>query len=374
MDAPHRLNIRTIDSCDEFYDLRAEWNKILSTLREMPPFLTWEWMHTWWKIYKTKRTKLLVLVISDSTQVVAIAPLYIRTGAGLLAAKSIYFLGTGEPEVKEVCSEYLDFISTPKHAQSVSDMVLWYLTSNNNLWDRLEFHRILETSTLASFFINSAAEKYNVITKKCGQRYFINLPKTWDEYLRSLSSSMRRSILGASKKLQNQTDHKVNSIENGNEIKCAMQDLIKLHTESWEMKGKPGAFASREFCEFHLKIAELMHKNNMLHMLKISISGEVIAVLYNYKIKDINYYYQSGLNMKRYSLLKPGILLHSEAIKFSINHKIEKYDFMMAGEGSYKKRYGCQTNEMFHITAWNKSFRAQLLHKLAQLPYFRSLK
>lgn len=370
MEASRRLQIRVIDTHDELYSLRASWDEILVAQEEAPPFLSWEWMSTWWKVYKTTNTKLLVLVFSDAAQVVAIAPFYVRKSAGPIGLKTLYFLGTGEPEEKEVCSEYLDFISLPEYAQSVSDLVVRYLSSNNNLWDRIELHRVLESSSLLSFFKNSAvAEKYSVIQKKCGQRYFIDLPNQWDSYLQTLRSSMRRSIRAAYKKLDCQANFEVKFIESEDEIKSTMRELIKLHSESWEMRGKPGAFVSHEFCEFHHKIAELMLKNSMLQMLTISISGEVIAVLYNFKIRNVNYYYQSGLDMMRYSSLKPGVLLHSEAIKFSIANKIAKYDFMMAGEDSYKKRFGCRTSEMFHIKVWNKGLRAQLLQKLALIPY-----
>jgi len=181
---------------------------------------------------------------------------------------------------------------------------------------------------------------------------------------------MRRSIVVAQKKALKQVGSKVEVVENENQIEASMHELIRLHTKSWRSRNKEGAFASREFCEFHLIIAKLFHKNNMLEILNYSIKDEVIGVLYNFKTMDTVFYYQSGLNMSKYSSLKPGVLLHSEAIKKAINEKMRNYDFMMAGQDTYKSKYGCKKSEMYNIKVWNKSLKARLLQKLSPLPFF----
>jgi CelD/BcsL family acetyltransferase involved in cellulose biosynthesis len=78
--------------------------------------------------------------------------------------------------------------------------------------------------------------------------------------------------------------------------------------------------------------------------------------------------------MKKFSSLKPGVLMHSEAIKDAIDKGMATYDFMMAGERSYKSQYGCETSDMFHIDVWNKGLKSLFMRKLALLPYFRNVK
>ena len=375
MKVHQKLQLRIVDSCEELSQLKSSWDKILSELPEYSPFLTWEWMNTWWGIYKTKLTRLLVLEISDGSNVVAIAPFYIRKKILPTPCRAMYLLGTGEPESKEVCSEYLDIICIPHYSKAVSSTVESFLVRNNKLWDRIELHRILDDSILMECFIRGMVDKRYTINKiMCGLRYFIILPARWEIFMKSIKPSMRRSVTVAHKKLLKNADYKIEVIENESQIQEVMQELITLHTKSWVAKGKPGAFASPEFCEFHLKIAALMHKNNNLMMLKISVTDDVVAVLYNFKMMGTSYYYQSGLNMQDYAYLKPGVLLHSEAIRDAINRDMSKYDFMMAGQNTYKSQYGCQTSEMFNLRIWNKGLKSIIMQKLALLPYLRSVK
>ena len=158
MEFDRKLQLQIVDSSEEFYKLKSNWNKILSELGECPPFLTWEWMYTWWEIYKTDATKLLLLVVLDNSNIIAIAPFYIRKGALIIPCKTIYFLGSGEPESKEVCSEYLDIIAIPSYAKAASGIVVSYLVENSAMWDRLQLQRILKKSLLLDFFIQDITE------------------------------------------------------------------------------------------------------------------------------------------------------------------------------------------------------------------------
>ena len=42
------LTIECIDSSWGFTALRPEWNALLRDSASDCPFLTWEWLHTWW--------------------------------------------------------------------------------------------------------------------------------------------------------------------------------------------------------------------------------------------------------------------------------------------------------------------------------------
>jgi CelD/BcsL family acetyltransferase involved in cellulose biosynthesis len=370
------LQLHVVESSEDFYLLKDSWNEILQKLPECPPFLTWEWMYTWWEVYNTKSTSLLILKISDIGKTVAILPLYIRKRVFPLPHSKVYFIGTGEPESKEVFSEYLDIISLPEYADAASYEIASYFDSKDKLWDCLGFHRILENACLMRFFLKHMVDrKFHGIKKHCGKRYFIKLPDQWEKYNQSLKASMRRSIRVAHKKLEeDKSNYQYQIIDKEKDIDSAMNDLARLHSESWQSKSKPGAFTSREFNEFHRKVAKLLNKKNMLYMLRIRIADEVVAVLYNYNVSDSCYYYQSGLNMKKFSFLKPGVLMHSEAIKDAIDKGMATYDFMMAGERSYKSQYGCETSDMFHIDVWNKGLKSLFMRKLALLPYFRNVK
>ena len=98
--------IDRIDDPARFQALNAEWDELLKASSADSPFLTWEWLWSWWKHLAADGT-LHILAFRDRDRLVAIAPLMSRTlrVAGLAPVRVLEFLGTGS-----VGSDYLDLI------------------------------------------------------------------------------------------------------------------------------------------------------------------------------------------------------------------------------------------------------------------------
>src|SRR5207302_1323611 len=68
-----------IDSAWDFTALRPEWNSMLRDSAAVSPFLTWEWLHTWWT-HLGGSSQLRMLAVRSGSELVAVAPF--RTAAG----------------------------------------------------------------------------------------------------------------------------------------------------------------------------------------------------------------------------------------------------------------------------------------------------
>ena len=91
-----------IDSAWDFTALRPEWNSMLRDSAASSPFLTWEWLHTWWT-HLGGSSQLRMLAVRSGSELVAVAPF--RTAAGTAHLPCLDMLGTGEAG-----SDYLDVI------------------------------------------------------------------------------------------------------------------------------------------------------------------------------------------------------------------------------------------------------------------------
>ena len=363
-----KLSLEVIDSDDEFGKLEKHWSELLRSTNQSSPFLLWVWMHTWWKVYKTKDTSLSVLVFRRSNKIIAIAPFYFRITSKIPRIKKVYLLGTGEPERMEVCSEYLDFIVLNEYRDKVSVEILRYFSEIVRDWATIDVTRILEDSLIFKEFTPLAAKSGLAIKSNiCGYRYYVNLQNTWDEYFSALSKRAQRSITVANKRLKAAGNFEVSCVSDEDKIDGLMDELTRLHSQRWDLKKKAGAFSSQEFKCFHKEVSKLLFRDGQLQLTSIKLKGEYISILYNIKNSDEEYYYQSGFNIKKYKSLSPGILAHSEAIKLAIGNKYKKYDFMMGAENSYKSNYNCDTDNMFNVTFYNKSFLAKIMFILTKL-------
>src|SRR3989338_6121715 len=97
---------------EKFRDLKIEWDQLLSLSSTNAVYLTWEWLFTWWEIFGDDRRELFIIAVRENGQLIGIAPLIIHNveDFNLFTFRRIEFLGTGEEEKDEVCSNYMDFI------------------------------------------------------------------------------------------------------------------------------------------------------------------------------------------------------------------------------------------------------------------------
>src|SRR3989442_5903264 len=68
------LEVELIDDVQGFTALRSQWNSLLHTSGADSPFLTWEWLHTWWTHLSGSRD-LRLLILRAGNQLVGLAPL-----------------------------------------------------------------------------------------------------------------------------------------------------------------------------------------------------------------------------------------------------------------------------------------------------------
>ena len=64
-------------SSQEWAQFRKPWNQLLKKSRNPQPFLTWEWMWSWWCAF-SNQSKSLILKILNGTELLGIAPLCIK--------------------------------------------------------------------------------------------------------------------------------------------------------------------------------------------------------------------------------------------------------------------------------------------------------
>ena len=68
------ISVEKISQESEFSNLQTTWNNLLKQSDADNPFLTWEWLYSWWKFYGDK-SELMILVVREDDKTVALAPL-----------------------------------------------------------------------------------------------------------------------------------------------------------------------------------------------------------------------------------------------------------------------------------------------------------
>ena len=366
---------KIINTQRDFLNYRRQWNRLVERSSSCSFFLGWEWLDTWLTVYGNIVDRLfIIIVINQEGELVGAMPLY------LLAVKhhsvfnrQLRFIGTGEEEWEEVATEYLDIVSLPETEEKVCRLLYKALQDFELDWILLTVENVLESSVLVNKFLPVLSnDKYRLIKNKSGQRYRIDLPESWDEYEAGLGKSMRRKIRQSRKRISQLEDQKTEVFNN---IEVGFSELKRLHEERWKKKNMPGAFSSPKFIAFHREFMARLLDEGKLRLRRTTMGTDLIAILYNIRFADTEYYYQSGFDLQLGSRIRPGIYAHVRAIEESIKEKVAYYDLMKGDENSYKSEYCAQKESMLTIRLYNRSMKGRFLYlRDTLLEYVRKLR
>lgn len=335
------VELKVITKNEEFTGLERSWGALLERSSANSIFLSWDWLWNWWHIYAQDRDELRVLVWQQDGEVIGIAPFYIRKKrfAKVLPIRQLRFLGTQEEGEGDVGSDYMDLICIAGREDEFVSAV-WSSIAAQNLCDEMRFDR-MDMAARSVPLLQRAALEAACALYPCEEfrSPYIKLPSTWDEYLKSLSSSLRYKIRNERRQLQNAEQEPFRIASNEQEAKQALDDLIHLHQKRWTGRGHTGSFSNSQFERFHRQLAPALLGKGRLQLATLNEKDETRAVLYNFFFANKIFFYQSGIDTAP-GAPAYGYLLHSYCIEQAIDTGMSEYDFLpKGGSDDYKDRF-----------------------------------
>ena len=296
------MRIEVIQEEIKFQALKEEWNALLSQSLTNEITLTWQWLYTWWQVFKDPTRKLLILTVRDDQgTLIGIAPLHVKTTRPycfLPPIQQLLFLASGEEEADEVCSDYLNFILYPGQEEAILTSILDFLTVHlAQEWDEILLHN-MRADAPASLQLQALLARRGIQCQQISHTpcSYITLPDNWDLFLQQSSSDLRSNIRRNRKALAQAGQISFMMAHDEATLQQGLQTLIDLHQRRWTEKGKPGVFLSEKFLAFHKRLLPLALNNQWLKLHVLSLDHTPIAAIYNFKYNNKIYFYQSGTN------------------------------------------------------------------------------
>ena len=358
------LTIKVVTDASELEGLQGEWSRLLRDSRTASICLTWEWLYTWWEVFAEPAAELHVLLLRAEGRLVGIAPFIVMAHRerGLGKARTLRFLGTGEPEWEEAASEYIDIIASDGYEKPVAGHVWAYLQSRACQWDQIVFNDVTEDSLvmthLRSLLLQAGIRPW---LDQIGTRYRIDLPSSWDAYLAMLDPGVRKRFQYKRRKLEKAGRVAEKHVTTPDELESAFNELVRLHTMRWTSRGRPGVFISDRFVSYHKRLVRRLLDRGMLNLRLLSLDDVVISAVYNLRYDGTDYFYQAGFDTGDAAKYSPGIVAHSYAIEDSIRQGLKRYDVMKGGLTSYKSEFGCQESPIHDMRITGHTARGRIL-------------
>ncbi len=344
------IQLRFITSNDEFSQLRQVWDNLLSQSPTDNYFLSWEWLWNWWQIFSRPEDRLAILLIGDGTEVTAIAPFYIRERLhhGIYPVWRMMFLGTQDSGAGDVCSDYMNIIYRKDEDELVG--IIFNTLIRSGICDEVFLSKLDRSTATFNLFHDYARRNrcLTIIANEYASPY-IRLPLSWDDYLGSLSQSMRYKIMRERRKMDKLGNFAVSRAENPGDLMKYYGDLVRLHEQRWEAKGIKGAFSNEKFDHFHRRVMSAMLQQGHLQLNLLSENGNTRAVIYNIAYKNKIYFYQSGVDTSEKKAAF-GYVSHAYCIEEAIRNGMSEYDFLpKSGTDNYKDHFANQNRTLSDI-------------------------
>lgn len=348
------MRIEVITDAAAFAALEEEWNALFDSNATHSIFLSHAWLYSWWEVYGNDGS-LHIVVCRESTgnRLVGLFPACIRARRHFF--RSLSFFGSDH-----VCSDFMDCIALPEHAEKVWGIFADYICQVHNEWDVVELKDVLNTSPLISML--EYRPEVNICTtgKKTLCPYMV-LPESWQAYLGTLSKKMRWKVQYERRNLERHYTVKIRQTESVEELAQLWPDMVRLHQQRRTAKGDDGIFTSADFSRFLFAACERLLKAGSLRLSFLELNGENVAFILAMKTGTSTFYYQSGFNIdfSRYSV---GSVLLGYVIENASNEGCTHFEFLR-GDEKYKYEWASEKREMVEIFMYCKTLSGKTLQK-----------
>jgi len=334
-----------------FATLRSKWDELHTQAESSSVFMSWAWHYTWWGLFAGPNDKLCILCVTDNDDTIAILPLYIRKN-GWARTRRLMFTGTGEAEVDEGATEYLDIIANDAQAMPAMKAAMEWMKANHTGL-RFDFRQLLDDSVIVQA-LNTQDLGWDVKQKAIGQRYRIDLHQQTDEI--PMDPARHKRVKRSLRAVEREGGLQQTSLSQESEIEAALTEVANFSDQRQQQVGRhKSAFASERFNQFHQAVLPLLFETKSADIQRFTMAGDPLAVLYCFYDEHSCHYYQSGFLKSAANKYMPLTVAHLMEIDRNRGASRRYYDFMRGEMDSYKKDFSCETTPMLNIVCYTKS-------------------
>lgn len=297
--------------------LIAAWTDLFRSCPTATPFQSPAWQTAWWEQLAGRRQPLTVLGY-EGDDLIGVLPLSMTPGPW----RAVRAAGSG-------VSDYLGSLVLPQFEDAFAEELAAVLPKILGI-DLIDLHQLREGHPLLNAF--GGGRKYE--QAKC---CVLSLPDSYEEYLGSLSKSLRYDARSVDRGEYKTGEAKIELTQGAEDIQKGLDTFFELHHRRWKKRGLPGAFAMRRTRDFHRRFAQLAENESMIRLSLLKLHNKPVGAIYALRAGQSYYFYQSGF-LPEFKSLCPGTVLVAHTIRLAIDEGASTFDFLR-GDEPYKHRW-----------------------------------
>lgn len=341
----------------------AEWMREWAALEDRleSPWLTCS--HTWTQTWLSHYGDLVPHRIAVGTcagQIVGMCLITNGVGQyeGPFEVQTVHVGTAGEPELESVCVEYNHLLVAPEFLPDFVEQ-LKRLIFSQEVYDVLELDGLAQVEAREFRDGEMPTEVEEIPSYYCDLNLFRTAPaEPWRIFGESTRTNLRRS-------LRDLGDLQIDWAENAATALDFYEEMIAYHQARWTAAGKPGAFSSDRFRNFHHDLIAALVPQGKAVLTRVRQQDRVLGILYLLIEQNRLCYYQGGLpeHQSKQSL---GIVTQYTTMLAGASRGYDAFDFL-AGHDQYKRVLSTDHNLVYWIRWRRPSMKFRLLDGLRLL-------
>ncbi len=344
---------RIIADWAELQTLYPAWRELLAHSAADTIFLTPEWTEAWLDAYGTG-DGLRAVAVYRGDRLIGLAPLALRSAGRRevpLQAR-LCFVADGSGD-----SDYLDVIAARGEERAVVEAVMAEVTAMGDRWHALAWNEIPQTSpTLAALRGWLDARGWFVETQDvpCAR---VDLPDTWDAYLKTLKPRMRTKVRSLLKKADGDPELVFDWCTDAADLPERLESLYALHQSRWELLGQNGIFTEPAKRAFYERLSRDFLAAGWLRFYSLRWRGQYIAHQFCFERGGTLSLLQEGFD-KAWADAGVGNTLRALVFRDCIRRGVAVYDFL-AGVTPHKLSWGAHQTHNLRLLAAPPGWRSR---------------
>ena len=328
------------------------WDRLVASLPMPSPFMRWAWHQAWAESASPEDLRAsFVLMLPDAGESVrGILPLAVRSVRFRRArARALTWAAAGVG-----CPDHLDFPVTDVDELQALVPVLETLHGDVAILPGVA-QEATNVAQLIRAFVERGYRTRRTVLDSCP---YLDLPRSWDEYLASLSPTRRQTIRRKERKLLRDhamvvTDYAPDRLDEG------WRHLCSLHEERW---AQSGALGDEQLGRLLRRFSSSLAAQNELWLTTLDLNGAPAAAWYGFACFDTVYFYQGGRD-PQWDSLSVGSVLMGAMIRRAIERGYRRFDFLR-GQDDYKLSWTSTARLIYEVVLFRPDWRGTWLNAL----------
>ncbi|HEY3127937.1 MAG TPA: GNAT family N-acetyltransferase [Acidobacteriota bacterium] len=347
------FTVEAVSDFQSFLRLQPVWNGLVEEIGIAHPFLSHDWVRTWWESFGAGK-ELHILAVKQGEEIIAIAPLMASRGSmyGLPMRRLEFIYNAHTPQA--------DFI-IGRWSKEAYGAIWNYIVTRQESWDVLQLCQLAAGSeTLEELPRLAASDGFLIGLWRSGNSPYLPLRGTWEKYFAELDSKHRSNLRNRLKRFSRLGKVEMEVIPGGPQAPTALEDGLRIEAAAWKGKRGTAIRCQPEVRLFYGRLLERAATRGWLRFHFLTVNGCRVAFDYSLCFKNNLYLLKPGYDPS-YAPYSPYNLLLSMVLHDAFAEGLGEYHFLGL-EDPWKLEWTAQTRPHYWLTIFPNRLRARLLH------------